>query len=71
MLPYRAQRVTEWFDGYENDVNHMLWPSQSADLNLNVTFWSDESDSHFPPPTSKHHARKLFMDESAVVVRDM
>lgn len=24
----RTQRVTEWFN--ENDVNHMIWPSQSA-----------------------------------------
>lgn len=22
----RAAGVTEWFDAYENDVNHMLWP---------------------------------------------
>ncbi len=26
---HRARGVTEWFDEYENDVNHMLWPSQS------------------------------------------
>uniref|UniRef100_A0A3B4TXD6 Uncharacterized protein n=1 Tax=Seriola dumerili TaxID=41447 RepID=A0A3B4TXD6_SERDU len=25
--------VTEWFDEYENNVNHMLWPSESPDLN--------------------------------------
>lgn len=25
--------VTEWFDRYENEVNYMLWPSQSPDLN--------------------------------------
>ena len=25
---HRAQGITEWFDEHENDVNHMLWPSQ-------------------------------------------
>ena len=30
---HRTQGVTEWFDEYEDDVNHMLWPSQSPDLN--------------------------------------
>ena len=30
---HKAQRVTEWFDEYENYVNHMLWPSRSPDLN--------------------------------------
>lgn len=32
MLPYRAQELTGWFDEDENDVNQMLWPSQSHDL---------------------------------------
>ena len=28
----RAWGVTEWFDEYENGVNHMLWPLQSLNL---------------------------------------
>lgn len=24
----RAQGLTEWFDEYENYLNHILWPSQ-------------------------------------------
>ncbi len=28
---HRVRGVTEWLDEYENDVNHMLWPSQSPD----------------------------------------
>ena len=30
---HRTRGVPEWFDGYKNDVNHMLWPSQSSHLN--------------------------------------
>lgn len=28
----RAGGLTAWFDEYENDVNPMIWPSQSPDL---------------------------------------
>lgn len=29
---HRALCVTEWFDEYKNDVNYMLWISQSPDF---------------------------------------
>lgn len=37
---HRAQRITKWFDEYENDVNYMLWPLQSPDPNqVEHRFW--------------------------------
>lgn len=35
---HSAWGVTEWFE-YENDVNHILWPSHSADLNPVLHPW--------------------------------
>lgn len=32
---HRVQWLTEWFNGYDNNVNHMLCPSQSPDPNPN------------------------------------
>lgn len=31
----RTGGVTGWFDEKENNMNHMLWPSQSPDVNPN------------------------------------
>ena len=48
-----AQRTHEWFDKYENDLNHTLWPSQSLDVNPVKQLWKslDQWLKHCSPPT--------------------
>lgn len=44
ILPYRAQEITGWFDECAHNMNHMLHPSKSPNLNLLnacVRLWSN------------------------------
>lgn len=57
-----VQGHSECFDESENDVNHMLWPLQSPDLNPDrtptVVPWSE---ADFSPPSSKHQLREFLL----------
>uniref|UniRef100_A0A3B4YAJ7 Tc1-like transposase DDE domain-containing protein n=1 Tax=Seriola lalandi dorsalis TaxID=1841481 RepID=A0A3B4YAJ7_SERLL len=62
----RARGVTEWFDEYENNVNHMLWPPESPDLNP-VNHLCQILDQHVRQhstlPSSKHQMREYLLEE--------
>lgn len=54
MVPYRAQRLTDWSDEFENNVNHRLWP-----LNPTGRFQSEMLDN------ALHHHHKNLIHESS------
>lgn len=62
---HRAQDFTEWFDEYENDANHILWVSQTPDLNP-TEHLQEFLDQHvrqcYPSPTSKGQMREYLME---------
>ena len=41
ILPYRTQRFSVGFVGYESDLTHVLWPSQPPGISTNWRIWSD------------------------------
>jgi hypothetical protein len=55
MSPFTAGTVQSWFEEHEVELQYLLWPAQSSDLNIIEPFSSvleTTIKNRFPPPTS-------------------
>lgn len=53
IMPHRPQGIPEWFDENENDLNYILWPSQSRDHQLS-TFGDFGPKTRYNSPQPHH-----------------
>jgi hypothetical protein len=52
---HTAGTVQSWFEEHEGELQHVLWPAQSPNLNITEPLWSlmeTRVRNRFPPPTS-------------------
>jgi hypothetical protein len=52
---HAAGTVQSWFEEHEGELQHLIWPAQSPDLNISEPLWSvleTRVRNRFPPPTS-------------------
>jgi hypothetical protein len=55
-----------WFDDHEGELQHLPWPTQSADLNITEPLWSlleTRLRNMFPPPTSLKQLEDVLQGE--------
>jgi hypothetical protein len=61
-----AATVQPWFEEHEGELQHLLWPAQSPDLNITEPFWSileTRVRKRFPPPTTRQQLEDVLQEE--------
>jgi hypothetical protein len=63
---HTAGTVQSWFEEHEDELQHLPWPAQSADLNIMEPVWSvleARVKNRFPPPTSLKQLEDVHQEE--------
>jgi hypothetical protein len=58
--------VPSWFEEHGSELQHLPWPTQSADLNITEPLWSvleTRVRNRFPRPTSLEQLEDVLQDE--------
>ena len=67
---HTARIVKEWHMEHSNEVEHLIWPPQSPDLNIIEHVWSIleiQVRSRFPPPSSLKELEGVLTEEWAKI----
>jgi hypothetical protein len=66
MPPFIQLEHRSWFEEYEGELQHYLWPAQSPDLNIIEPLWSvleTRVRNRFLPPTSLKQLEDVLQEE--------